>query len=206
MIKKREKKADKKPRSQKSTVSGQKALKELIDETIETALKDEDIRKELMGEKHHGSIVTEENCCDEHDHTHAEFSQKNTHSKAKQDHSEPPHKTSIATIPKPDDFKPRMNKEEYLEILNQVIDPEVGIGIVDMGLIYDVEEDAEGIVKVTMTLTSMGCPAGPQLTTDIDGVLRLQDHIQDVQITIVWEPAWTPDRVNPKVKEMLWGY
>lgn len=93
----------------------------------------------------------------------------------------------------------------YYSILNQVVDPELGVGIADMGLIYDVREEPNGLVKVTMTLTSMGCPAGPELTTDVDGVLRLEKNVKDVEIEIVWEPAWNPDMMKPEIKEMLFG-
>lgn len=103
-----------------------------------------------------------------------------------------------------DPARPFNEKNPYYEIINQVIDPEVGIGIADMGLIYDVKEN-DGVVLVTMTLTSMGCPAGPQLTTDVDGVLRLQDHVKDVEIEVVWEPAWNPDMMKPDLRAMLFG-
>lgn len=92
----------------------------------------------------------------------------------------------------------------YFHILNQVVDPETGVGIVDMGLIYHVAEK-KGIVTVTMSLTSMGCPAGPQLTTDIDSVLRMQEGVKDVEIEVVWEPAWNPEMMNPDIKQMLFG-
>lgn len=98
-----------------------------------------------------------------------------------------------------------MSKKQYLEIINQVLDPETGVGITDMGLIYDIEEKEDGLVKVTMTLTSMGCPAGGQITTEIDGMLRIQPHVKDVAIEVVWEPAWNPDMMNPDVKAMLFG-
>lgn len=92
----------------------------------------------------------------------------------------------------------------YYHILNQVIDPELGVGIADMGLIYDVIEK-KGVVKVIMTLTSMGCPAGPELTTDVDGILRLEKGVKDVEIEVVWEPPWNPDMMKPEIKEMLFG-
>ena len=56
-----------------------------------------------------------------------------------------------------------------------------------------------------MTLTSMGCPAGPQITTDIDGMVRMHPKVKDVKIEIVWEPAWGPHLVKDEVREMLWG-
>ena len=92
----------------------------------------------------------------------------------------------------------------YYALLNEVIDPEAGVGIVDMGLIYDVSEE-NGLVRGTMTLTSMGCPAGPQLTTDIDDILRAQPDVKDVEIEVIWDPPWTPDKMNPEIRQMLFG-
>lgn len=96
-------------------------------------------------------------------------------------------------------------KKQYLDLINQVIDPETAVGITDMGLIYDVEEEPDGMIKVTMTLTSMGCPAGGQITTEIDALLRIQPHVRDVKIEVVWEPPWNPAMMNPDVKAMLFG-
>lgn len=95
-------------------------------------------------------------------------------------------------------------KHPYYHILNQVIDPEIGVGIADMGLIYDLKIN-DGVADVVMTLTSMGCPAGPELTTDIDAILRLQDEIKDVQIEVVWDPPWSPDKMKPEIRDMLFG-
>lgn len=92
----------------------------------------------------------------------------------------------------------------YYHILNQVVDPEIGVGVADMGIIYNVTEK-KGTVHVTMTLTSMGCPAGPEITTDIDAILRLEDHVKNVEIEVVWEPAWNPDMMKPELKAMLFG-
>ena len=92
----------------------------------------------------------------------------------------------------------------YFHILNLVVDPETGVGIVDMGLIYRVEM-RKNVAVVTMTLTSMGCPAGAQLTTDIDAILRMQEGVKDVEIEVVWEPAWNPEMMNPDIKMMLFG-
>lgn len=105
----------------------------------------------------------------------------------------------------PDGFVPILNKKQYLEIINEVLDPETGIGIVDMGLIYDVIEYPSGMVEVEMTLTSLGCPAGGQITTEISAMLRLQSHVKDVKINLVWEPPWNPEMMNPDVKAMLLG-
>lgn len=96
-------------------------------------------------------------------------------------------------------------KKQYLDLINMVVDPETAVGITDMGLIYDVEEMADGLVQVTMTLTSLGCPAGGQITTEIDSLLRIQPHVKDVKIEVVWEPSWNPGMMNPEVKAMLFG-
>ncbi len=96
-------------------------------------------------------------------------------------------------------------KKQYLDLINQVLDPDTSLGITDMGLIYDVEEETPGNIKVTMTLTSLGCPAGGQITTEIDSLLRIQPHVVDVKIDIVWDPPWSSALMNPELKAMLFG-
>lgn len=96
-------------------------------------------------------------------------------------------------------------KNEFFVPINEVIDPEVGIGIADMGLIYGVKKSGSTLV-VTMTLTSMGCPAGPYMIGEIEKALGVLDGVTDVQVEIVWEPAWNPDMIKPELREMLFGY
>ncbi|HYK82414.1 MAG TPA: metal-sulfur cluster assembly factor [Gemmatimonadales bacterium] len=86
--------------------------------------------------------------------------------------------------------------------LRQVKDPELDMNIVDLGLVYDVEVEA-GTVRVQMTLTSPGCPAGPMITNDAYRVLRGLEGVADVDIEIVWEPYWTPERMDPKVRALM---
>ena len=86
--------------------------------------------------------------------------------------------------------------------LRQVKDPELDMNIVELGLVYDVETE-DGDVRVKMTLTSPGCPAGPMITNDAYRVLRALDGVRDVNIEIVWEPYWTPERIDPKVRAMM---
>ena len=88
--------------------------------------------------------------------------------------------------------------------LRQVKDPELDMNIIDLGLVYDVEvDDGGGLVRITMTLTSPGCPAGPMITNDIYKLVRAIDGVKDVDIDIVWEPYWTPDRIDPKIRAMM---
>jgi len=86
--------------------------------------------------------------------------------------------------------------------LRQVKDPELDMNIIDLGLVYDVEVD-DGAVQVKMTLTSPGCPAGPMITNDAYRVIRALDGVKDVDIEIVWEPYWTPEKMDPKVRALM---
>ena len=93
-------------------------------------------------------------------------------------------------------------REEVLEALHQVEDPELGMDIVDLGLLYDV--DVEGPkVKVTYSLTSMGCPAGEMIQEDIDRVVRELPGVEEVQSELTFEPPWTPDRMSEDAKFIL---
>ena len=87
-------------------------------------------------------------------------------------------------------------------MLRSVKDPELNLNIIDLGLVYDVDVE-DGDVHIQMTLTSPGCPAGPQIMNDIHKTLRAMDGVKDVDIEIVWEPYWTPEKVEPKIRAMM---
>jgi metal-sulfur cluster biosynthetic enzyme len=93
-------------------------------------------------------------------------------------------------------------REEVVDSLHQVEDPELGMDIVDLGLLYDVEVEGPK-VKVTYTLTSMGCPAGAMIQEDIDRVVRELDGVEDVESELTFEPPWTPDRMSEDAKFIL---
>ena len=95
-----------------------------------------------------------------------------------------------------------LNEEAVRRALRQVEDPELDMNIVDLGLVYDVEV-ADGDVRIAMTLTSPGCPAGPMITNDVYKVVRALEGVQDVDVAIVWEPYWTPERIDPKVRALM---
>lgn len=95
-----------------------------------------------------------------------------------------------------------LNEEIARNALRQVKDPELEMNIIELGLVYDVEIE-DGAVRVRMTLTSPGCPAGPMITNDAYRVLRALEGVKDVNIDIVWEPYWTPERIDPKVRALL---
>ena len=95
-----------------------------------------------------------------------------------------------------------LSAETVRQALRQVKDPELDMNIVDLGLVYDVEVD-DGLVRINMTLTSPGCPAGPMITNDIYKAVRAIEGVKDVDIDIVWEPYWTPERIDPKIRAMM---
>ena len=95
-----------------------------------------------------------------------------------------------------------LDEATLYETLKQVHDPEVGVNIVDMGLIYSLEIEADK-VDVTMTLTSPGCPAGPQILGQIDNSLKALDGVEDVDIKVVWSPPWTPDMLSEEARDQL---
>ena len=95
-----------------------------------------------------------------------------------------------------------LNDDVIRQALRQVKDPELDMNIIDLGLVYDVEV-ADGGVHIKMTLTSPGCPAGPMITNDAYRVISGLPGVHDVNIDIVWEPYWTPERIDPKVRAMM---
>ena len=95
-----------------------------------------------------------------------------------------------------------LDSDAVTKCLRQVQDPELSLNIVDLGLVYDVEVEA-GNVHVKMTLTSPGCPAGHEIMSDADRVIRMLDGVTDVEIELVWEPFWTPERIDPRVRAFL---
>ena len=98
-------------------------------------------------------------------------------------------------------------EEQVFEDLKQVIDPELFVNIVDLGLIYSVDltpaEDEQLNVKVDMTLTSPMCPAGPQLVGGVKHVLESRKDISEVEVQIVMEPQWSPDRMTDDARDQL---
>lgn len=95
--------------------------------------------------------------------------------------------------------------EELKEALKVVNDPEIGINIVDLGLVYDVAVSEDGDVHVTFTLTSMGCPIGPMLDQEIREVASKVPGVREVTTEMVMSPPWGPDKMSEFAKSAL-GY
>jgi metal-sulfur cluster biosynthetic enzyme len=93
-------------------------------------------------------------------------------------------------------------KDDVVEALRGVEDPELGMDIVDLGLLYDVEVEGPK-VKVIHSLTSIGCPAGPMIQEDIHRVTSELPGVEDVEVELTWDPPWTPERMSDDAKFIL---
>lgn len=92
-------------------------------------------------------------------------------------------------------------EEEVRKALSEVVDPEAGLNIVDLGLVYGVEIDASG-VRVRMTMTSAACPMTAMIVEDVEIALeRLLPPDLPVVVDLVWDPPWTPDRLSERARE-----
>ncbi|WP_017754605.1 metal-sulfur cluster assembly factor [Calidifontibacillus oryziterrae] len=94
-------------------------------------------------------------------------------------------------------------KEKVLEELKAVIDPELGINVVDLGLIYEINIDEQNNVDITMTLTTPGCPLHDSITSGVKIALEAMDELNNVNVNLVWEPAWSPDKMSPDARKFL---
>ncbi|MGH2876679.1 MAG: metal-sulfur cluster assembly factor [Solirubrobacteraceae bacterium] len=92
--------------------------------------------------------------------------------------------------------------DEVTDALRDVIDPELGLDFVELGLIYEVEVDG-GSVNVTYTLTSPGCPIGPQVSEQIEEFVSELGGVDDVSSTMTFTPPWTPEMMSEDAKFAL---
>lgn len=116
----------------------------------------------------------------------------------------PAGETAATSDTKPADATPEAapNADQVKLALRKVKDPELNLNIIDLGLVYEVRVD-DAVVAIDMTLTSPGCPAGPQIMTDIERVVRAMPGVDDVVLNLIWTPFWTPDRIEPRVRAYM---
>ena len=95
-----------------------------------------------------------------------------------------------------------LTKEDVLEALHDVFDPEIPVNVVDLGLIYGVEVD-DGNVDVTMTLTFAGCGMGPYIAQQAEWRIAEMEGVEDVNVEMVFDPPWTPDQITEDGKKLL---
>lgn len=110
--------------------------------------------------------------------------------------------TRQETRPEADDADDAL-VEGVREALRGVTDPELGINIVDLGLVYGIDVDEERTVRVTMTLTSPGCPAGGQILSGAKESAESVEGVRAAEVNLVWKPFWSPDKMDPKVRASL---
>ena len=99
--------------------------------------------------------------------------------------------------------RPPTLDEQVLETLKNVFDPELGINIVDLGLVYEVRVDDSGGVDIEYTLTTMGCPIGPMIEDQMRALLANIDGVGEVRPEMVLRPAWNPEMMSEEAKAAL---
>ena len=93
--------------------------------------------------------------------------------------------------------------EAIRKAIRAVKDPELNLNIIDIGLVYEVDIDDQGAVHIQMTLTSPGCPAGAQIIDDVKRVVGDMEGVTSVEVELVWDPYWTPEKMDPRVRTFL---
>ncbi len=91
-------------------------------------------------------------------------------------------------------------KERVVEMIHTVYDPEIPVDIYELGLIYEVESDDSGEVRIVMTLTSPMCPVAETLPPEVEAKARAVEGVTDVMLDLVWEPPWTPSMMSEAAK------
>lgn len=96
----------------------------------------------------------------------------------------------------------QLTEDQVKMALRRVKDPELNLNIVDLGLVYGVRVDGAK-VSIDMSLTSPGCPSGPEIMTGAEEAVRGLPGVDDVQVNLVWTPFWTPERIEPRIRAYL---
>lgn len=96
-----------------------------------------------------------------------------------------------------------LTEETVRKALRGVKDPELNLNVVDIGLIYDVAVNDAGDVHVRMTLTSPGCPSGAEIMGDVERVIKDLEDVGAVDVELVWDPYWTPEKMDPRIRAFL---
>ena len=95
-----------------------------------------------------------------------------------------------------------ISEDQVKLALRKVKDPDLNLNILDLGLIYEIRVEGND-VNVDMSLTSPGCPSGPEIMKDAEDQLKALPGVGAVQMNLVWAPPWTPDRIEPRVRAYL---
>lgn len=114
-----------------------------------------------------------------------------------------PEATEVTKSLVPDPDKTAALKPAIVKAISTVYDPEIPVNIYELGLIYDVFVDANGVAGVTMTLTAPGCPVAHTLPVEVADKVKAVEGITDAKVDIVWEPQWTKDRMSDAARLQL---
>ncbi len=99
----------------------------------------------------------------------------------------------------------QVTEEQVRKALKQCMDPEIPINVVDLGLIYGISINENNDVNIKMTMTTRGCPLHDTLVRDVKNALKDLKGINNVNVEIVWDPPWSPDRMSDEAKEKIYG-
>lgn len=97
---------------------------------------------------------------------------------------------------------PALDEDIVRAALRRVKDPELNLNIVDLGLVYGIVVEGPRVV-INMSLTSPGCPSGPEIMTAAEQQVRTLDGVQDVAVNLVWDPMWSPERIEPRIRAYM---
>ena len=86
--------------------------------------------------------------------------------------------------------------------LRRVKDPELNLNVIDLGLVYQIAV-TDGDVAIDMSLTSPGCPSGPEIMTGVEEAARSVEGVKNVLVNLIWDPMWTPERIEPRIRAYL---
>ena len=92
------------------------------------------------------------------------------------------------------------NQDQVIEVLKTIFDPEIPVDIYELGLIYEVEISAEGVVDIDMTLTSPNCPVAESLPKEVEDKVAEMDEVESAKVQIVFDPPWTQDMMSEAAK------
>ncbi len=98
--------------------------------------------------------------------------------------------------------EPVVSEDQVKLALRKVKDPDLQLNILDLGLVYGITVEGAK-VKVDMTLTSPGCPSGPEIMTEAEREIKALPGVEDVEMNLVWQPFWTPEKMEPRVRAYL---
>lgn len=94
-------------------------------------------------------------------------------------------------------------EEQVIEILKEIVDPEIGVNVVDLGLVYGVDIEDDGKVTVRMTLTAPGCPLHDTISRTAEMAIETLPGVTSAHVDIVWDPPWTPEMLTDEGRRLL---